>query len=62
MAKKVKVKPIFFCKHCVHATDFHEKNLNGEYFMCKCKYHKWSRFLNHDYCEYFVKNDKIQTT
>jgi hypothetical protein len=21
--------------------------------MCKCQFHKWSKFLNHDCCEHF---------
>lgn len=42
-----------YCRECAHATDFHEKNLNGDFFMCKCEFHKWSKFLNHDCCEHF---------
>lgn len=42
-----------YCRECAYATDFHEKNWKGEYFMCKCKFHKWSKFLNHSCCEHF---------
>ena len=42
-----------YCRECSYATDFHEKNWEGEYFMCKCKFHKWSKFLNHSCCEHF---------
>lgn len=41
------------CRECAYATDFHEKNWKGEYFMCKCQFHKWSKFLNHSCCEHF---------
>lgn len=51
--KKVAVQNEYRCRDCVYATDFHEKNMNGEYFMCKCKFHRWSRFLNLSYCEHF---------
>lgn len=43
-----------FCKDCEIATDYHEKDVKGEYFMCKCKYFPYSRFLRHDYCENLV--------
>ena len=48
MAKK-KVT-IEHCKDCVYATDFHEKDSNGEFFLCKCKYSTRSRFLLRDAC------------
>lgn len=51
--KKQSIEQRHYCRECAHATDFHEKNWNGEYFMCNCKFHKWSRFLNHDCCEHF---------
>lgn len=51
--KKVAVQDEYHCRDCVYATDFHEKNMNGGYFMCKCKFHRWSRFLNLSYCEHF---------
>lgn len=53
MAKKRREKPLFFCRDCYYATDFHEKNYEGEYFLCKCKFFPFSRFLNRDYCENF---------
>lgn len=55
MAKKKQatIEVRHYCRECAHATDFHEKDWKGEYFMCKCKFHKWSKFLNRDYCEHF---------
>lgn len=55
MAKKLQQKPTYACKDCRNARDFHEKNYNGEFFMCKCDYKKRSMFLNRDYCDKFVK-------
>ena len=53
MAKKAKVKIEYTCKDCSHATDFHCKNWKGENFLCKCRFHEWSKFLNSSYCEHF---------
>lgn len=47
-----------YCKDCDIATDYHEKDCKGEYFMCKCKYFPYSRFLRHDYCDNFVSKKK----
>ena len=55
MAKKTKEIPIFHCRDCQHATDYHEKNYKGEFFLCKCKFQKRSMFLNKDYCERFKR-------
>ena len=53
MAKKAKAKIEYTCKDCSHATDFHCKNWKGENFLCKCRFHEWSKFLNSSYCEHF---------
>lgn len=55
MAKKV--APTTNCRDCVHATDFHEKNYKGEFFLCKCKYSNRSRFLDRDTCENYTPNE-----
>ena len=54
MAKKV-VKPAnpYHCRDCKHSYDWHEKNQAGEFFMCRCPFQKWSRFLNRDICDKF---------
>ena len=52
MAKK-KEKPTKYCRDCRHATDYHCNNYQGVPFLCKCKYHQWSKFLNYSYCEHF---------
>lgn len=54
-AKKVIQQPVYHCRDCRRSYDWHELNYRGEPFMCRCPYHKWSRFLNHDYCDKFVK-------
>ena len=55
MAKKAAEKPLLHCRDCQYATDFHEKNYKGEFFLCKCKYHKRSMFLNKDFCNEFKR-------
>lgn len=57
MAKKqIKTEDVkYFCRDCVYATDYHDKNHKGEYFMCKCKFQKRSMFLNRDNCNNFKK-------
>lgn len=53
MAKKV-IVPLTNCRDCIHATDFHEKDYKGEFFLCKCKYSKRSRFLERDTCSNYI--------
>lgn len=55
MAKKIKQESKYHCMDCKHSYDYHEKNINGEFFMCKCPFHKWSKFLHRDVCEKFQK-------
>lgn len=55
MAKKVKEAIQYRCKDCQNAFDFHEKNQQGEFFLCRCKFFKFSRFLNRDWCGKFIK-------
>lgn len=47
------------CRLCIFATDFHEKDYKGDFFLCKCKYSDRSRFLDNDGCENFQKKTKI---
>lgn len=54
MAKK-KELPTLFCRDCKHSYDYHEKNYKGEFFLCKCPFFKYSRFLNKDYCNEFKR-------
>lgn len=57
MVRKKKERPTHFCRDCMYATDFHEKDYKGDFFLCKCKFFKYSKFLNRDYCENFsMKN------
>lgn len=54
MAKKVTPsKPQHSCQDCKHATDFHSKALDGHWILCKCSFHKYSKFLTRDHCEHF---------
>lgn len=55
MAKKKEVRPKYTCRDCAHSFNYHEKDIYGNFFMCKCKFHEWSKFLNHSYCENFDK-------
>lgn len=61
-----KKKPIiqereYHCRDCEHSFDYHEKNYMGEPFMCRCPFHKWSRFLDKDFCpEHFKKRHDVQ--
>ena len=59
MAKKTQSQPNYRCRDCQHTHDFHNKNLKGEYFMCKCPFQKRSMFLNLDHCKYFKKKHEI---
>ena len=54
MGKKV-VDIKHYCRECVHARDFHEKNWKGELFLCKCDYQRRSMFLNLECCENFKR-------
>lgn len=44
------------CQDCEHAYDYHEKDIKGEFFMCKCPFFTYSRFLRHDFCSNFKDN------
>ena len=55
MAKKI--APITNCRDCIHATDFHEKDSKGEFFLCRCKFSKRSHFLDRDTCENYQPNE-----
>jgi hypothetical protein len=48
-------KPKYRCRDCKYAKDFHEKNMEGEFFLCRCKFFTTSRFLNLDWCEKFER-------
>lgn len=55
MAKKIAEKPKYSCKDCANARDFHERDSQGEFFLCKCDYQRRSMFLKRDYCGNFKK-------
>lgn len=55
MAKKVITQSKYHCRDCVHSYDRHEKNLKGEFLMCRCPFFTSSRFLNRDVCDKFNK-------
>ena len=57
MAKKVKLSETkYHCRDCKHSYDWHEKDYKGEFFLCRCPFFKYSKFLNKDYCEHFELN------
>lgn len=43
------------CRDCENSYDWHEKSVKGEFFMCRCPHHRFSRFLNHDGCDEHFK-------
>ena len=47
-------KPNYTCKDCAHSTDWHNRGADGTMILCSCKFHKWCRFLNRDYCDHFT--------
>lgn len=53
--KKPAPKPQYTCKDCKHSTDWHEKGADGSMIFCRCQFHQYCKFLNHDYCEHFLK-------
>ena len=44
-------KPKHLCRDCAKAYDFHCKNVKGEFFMCRCPHHEFSRLINHEGCD-----------
>lgn len=40
------------CKDCIFSGIRFEKDRQGVEFLCKCKFHKWAKFLRHDWCEH----------
>lgn len=57
MRRHQKEKPKYQCRHCQHSYDWHEKNWQGELFMCRCKFSEWSKFLSTPQCERFLKRE-----
>lgn len=56
MAKKLKRAELkYHCRECKHSHSYHELNWKGEPFLCKCPFHKYSKFLDSDWCEHFQK-------
>lgn len=43
----------YHCRDCKHSYDWHEKDYKGEFFLCRCPFFKYSKFLNKDHCEHF---------
>lgn len=54
VASKSKKAPITYrCRDCKHSYECHEIGADGKPFLCRCPFHKWSKFLNRDYCKEF---------
>lgn len=51
--KKAQTATQYHCRECQHSYDWHEKNWQGELFMCRCKFGKWSKFLSDKQCDKF---------
>lgn len=59
MALKRNIQEEHYCKNCAHAYDYHEKGKNGEPFLCRCPFEKWSQFLNYpNRCVNFKTKEK----
>lgn len=54
-SRKEKVEDIRTCEMCLESHDYHEMGADKRPFLCKCKYHRWSRFLRStsDVCIHF---------
>lgn len=50
MPKNTRKEVKHFCYQCANAYDPHEIGYDGKPFLCKCPFHKWSRFLYRDGC------------
>ncbi len=59
--KQPQVAPQHTCREGRHCDDWHEKNWQGELFMCRCPHYKegkFSKFLDDPQCEKFeLKNN-----
>lgn len=57
MAKKATkpAAPEHTCRDCIHSTDWSNRGANGQFILCRCKFQKWCKFLDHDYCNNFKK-------
>lgn len=53
MVKKKSLPSNAHCRQCKHHYGDHERNNKGEFFLTKCPFFKWSRFLDRDTCENF---------
>ena len=60
MAKNKNNQTEYRCKDCIHEYDRHEKDYKGDFFLCKCPFHEFSRFLNGYTCEHFKKKTSIK--
>lgn len=59
MAKKqVKAKAQYCYRDCKNSYDWHEKNVDGEFFMCRCKLSQWSKLLSSPQCKDFELKTK----
>lgn len=53
--KQQKQQVQYHCEDCIHEYDRHEMGYDGKPFLCRCPFHKYSRFLKSDYCSNFKK-------
>lgn len=50
-------KPKYQCRNCKNSYNWHEKNWEGNFFMCYCKHYKegkFSKFLSDPQCGHFI--------
>lgn len=52
MSKKgVEIK--YHCEDCKHHYGDLEVGADGRFFLCRCEYEKWCKFLRTDWCNRF---------
>lgn len=47
----------YHCSDCANAYEPHEKDCHGQFFLTKCKYRRWSQFLDQPACQLFEKRN-----
>lgn len=56
MAKKLtNTSPKPDCKDCKHMTEPHSRANDGHWILCRCPFHKWSKFMTGDGCDKFER-------
>lgn len=58
MSRKAQIEK-HTCRDCGHSHSYHENDLEGNFFLCKCNFKQWSQFLDiPQACDYFKPKTK----